>query len=68
MADNDWDWTPEVELVKGLSPRAGAILEYFIAIKERRRAGLLRDRVAGSSMRPQVTTMWRSARDGLCID
>jgi hypothetical protein len=30
-----FDWTPEVELVKGLSPRLGAVLAYAQAVSER---------------------------------
>jgi hypothetical protein len=30
-----FDWTPEVELVKGLSPRLGAVLQYAQAVSQR---------------------------------
>lgn len=30
-----FDWTPEVELVKGISPRLGAVLQYAQAVNER---------------------------------
>jgi hypothetical protein len=30
-----FDWTPEIDLVKGLSPRLGAVLQYAQAVSER---------------------------------
>lgn len=65
-----FDWKPEIELVKGLSPRLGAVLQYVQAASKRstaRRRLFVGAVLEDSNLEPDDVINAAAAQSGGCL-